>query len=101
MQSGVGTGGKPRDTPFGLYRDGTELRAVYYDKPEVATSACLSLGLQCDYPILLGEFLQAVSLVYGLIQDQEMTHYTAALEENSRTCYFCLQRCMNETQLSS
>ena len=56
-QSGVGIGGKPKDTPFGLYRDGTELRAVYYERPEVATSACLSLGLQCDYPILLGKLI--------------------------------------------
>src|ERR1700685_298932 len=29
-------------TPFGLYRDGTELRGVYYSKPEVARAACLS-----------------------------------------------------------
>ncbi|KAJ6460434.1 IgA peptidase M64-domain-containing protein [Mycena vulgaris] len=53
-ESGVGVGGKPKDTPFGLYRDGTELRGVYYDKPEVAGAACSSLGEQCDYPILLG-----------------------------------------------
>ena len=43
-------------TPFGLYRDGTELRAVYYSKPEVARAACFSLGDQCDYPILMGKF---------------------------------------------
>ncbi|KIP02525.1 hypothetical protein PHLGIDRAFT_26549 [Phlebiopsis gigantea 11061_1 CR5-6] len=53
-ESGVGAGGKPKDTPFGLYRDGTELRGVYYSKPEVARAACLSLGDQCDYPILMG-----------------------------------------------
>ncbi|KAJ7646200.1 IgA peptidase M64-domain-containing protein [Mycena rosella] len=53
-ESGVGVGGKPKDTPFGLYRDGTELRGVYYAKPEVAGAACSSLGDQCDYPILLG-----------------------------------------------
>ncbi|KAI0630008.1 IgA peptidase M64-domain-containing protein [Trametes polyzona] len=53
-QSGVGTGGKAKDTPFGLYRDGTELRGVYYSKPEVAREACFSLGHQCDYPILMG-----------------------------------------------
>ncbi|KAJ7505730.1 IgA peptidase M64-domain-containing protein [Mycena galericulata] len=53
-ESGVGAGGQPKDTPFGLYRDGTELRAVYYAKPEVAGAACSSLGDQCDYPILLG-----------------------------------------------
>lgn len=53
-ESGIGVGGKPKDTPFGLYRDGTELRGIYYDKPEVAEAACSSLGEQCDYPILLG-----------------------------------------------
>ncbi|KAF8627467.1 hypothetical protein AX17_006279 [Amanita inopinata Kibby_2008] len=41
-------------TVFGLYRDGTELRAVYYSKPEVAHALCAQLGDQCDYPILLG-----------------------------------------------
>ncbi|KAH9932711.1 IgA peptidase M64-domain-containing protein [Epithele typhae] len=53
-ESGVGIGGKPKDTPFGLYRDGTELRGVYYSKPEVARAACASMGSQCDYPILMG-----------------------------------------------
>ncbi|KAJ6465034.1 IgA peptidase M64-domain-containing protein [Mycena vitilis] len=53
-ESGVGVGGKPKDTAFGLYRDGTELRGVYYAKPKVAGAACSSLGDQCDYPILLG-----------------------------------------------
>lgn len=41
-------------TVYGLYRDGTELRGVYYKKPEVAGAACSSMGEQCDYPILLG-----------------------------------------------
>ncbi|KAF9499078.1 hypothetical protein BDN71DRAFT_1442591 [Pleurotus eryngii] len=53
-ESGIGVGGKPKDTPFGLYRDGTELRAVYYSKEDVALAACGSLGDQCDYAILLG-----------------------------------------------
>ncbi|THH02653.1 hypothetical protein EW026_g255 [Hermanssonia centrifuga] len=53
-ESGVGTGGKPKDTPFGLYRDGTELRGVYYAKPDAARAACLSMGDQCDFPILMG-----------------------------------------------
>ncbi|RDB19088.1 hypothetical protein Hypma_014325 [Hypsizygus marmoreus] len=53
-ESGIGMNGIPKDTPFGLFRDGTELRAVYYSKPEVAEAACSSLGEQCDYPILLG-----------------------------------------------
>lgn len=43
-----------RSTPFGLYRDGSELRGVYYSKPEVARLACHALLSLCDYPILLG-----------------------------------------------
>ena len=53
----VGCDSNVASTPFGLYRNGTELRAVYYGKPEVADAACKSLGSQCDYPILLGETL--------------------------------------------
>ncbi|KAH9950639.1 IgA peptidase M64-domain-containing protein [Amylocystis lapponica] len=53
-ESGIGAGGSPKDTPFGLYRDGTELRGVYYSKPNVARAACFSLGDICDYPILMG-----------------------------------------------
>ncbi|KIL67724.1 hypothetical protein M378DRAFT_185341 [Amanita muscaria Koide BX008] len=53
-ESGIGVGGKPKDTVFGLYRDGTELRGVYYSKPEIASAFCSDLGDQCDYPILLG-----------------------------------------------
>ncbi|THH05957.1 hypothetical protein EW146_g9760 [Bondarzewia mesenterica] len=41
-------------TPFGLYRDGTELRALYYSKPDIARAACNSLGDRCNYPILIG-----------------------------------------------
>ncbi|EJU03348.1 hypothetical protein DACRYDRAFT_78262 [Dacryopinax primogenitus] len=53
-ESGVGTSGMPKDTIFGLYRPGTELRGLYYAYPEVARAACRSMGRQCDYPILLG-----------------------------------------------
>ncbi|KAF9015837.1 hypothetical protein BDZ89DRAFT_962416 [Hymenopellis radicata] len=53
-ESGVGAGGKPKNTTYGLYRPGTELRGVYYAKPEVAAAACSSLGSGCDFPILLG-----------------------------------------------
>ncbi|KAI0718190.1 IgA peptidase M64-domain-containing protein [Cerioporus squamosus] len=53
-ESGIGTGGTPKDTAFGLYRDGTELRSVWYSKPEVARRACFYLGDKCDYPILTG-----------------------------------------------
>lgn len=57
-------------TPYGLYRDGTELRGIYYSKPEVARAACLSMGDRCDYPILLGMLTYDISLVsniFGLI----------------------------------
>ncbi|CAE6438210.1 unnamed protein product [Rhizoctonia solani] len=53
-ESGIGVGGKPKDTVYGLYRDGTELRGVYTSKPEVASAACGSMGSQCNYPLLLG-----------------------------------------------
>ncbi|CAE6342652.1 unnamed protein product [Rhizoctonia solani] len=53
-ESGIGIGGKPKDTIYGLYRDGTELRGVYTSKPEVASAACKSMGNQCNYPLLLG-----------------------------------------------
>lgn len=43
-------------TVFGLYRDGTELRAVYPGKMEVLEAACASLSRRCDYPILLGKY---------------------------------------------
>ncbi|TFY63568.1 hypothetical protein EVJ58_g3172 [Rhodofomes roseus] len=54
VESGVGTDGKPKDTPFGLYRDGTELRGVYYAKPEIARAACFYFEDKCDYPVLMG-----------------------------------------------
>lgn len=80
LKSGVGVGGAPKEyvelygkgtsllihfysTPFGLYRDGTELRGVYYAHPEVGKAACDSLKDQCDYPILLGEHMSAFLLL--------------------------------------
>ncbi|ESK95678.1 hypothetical protein Moror_12545 [Moniliophthora roreri MCA 2997] len=53
-ESGVGRMGKPKDTVYQLYRDGTELRGVWTAKPQVGRDACASLGEQCDYPVLLG-----------------------------------------------
>lgn len=41
-------------TPFGLYRDGTELRGLYASNSDVALAACAFLGDKCDYAILLG-----------------------------------------------
>jgi len=58
--------GSPKhSTVYGLYRPGTELRGVYYAKPEVAGAACNSMGDQCDYPILLGaNHLVAINVHY-------------------------------------
>ncbi|KAJ3149712.1 hypothetical protein HDU86_006889 [Geranomyces michiganensis] len=52
---GIGVGGKPKNTPFGLYRDGTELRGIYCSKPFAARKACKLTGPgACDYPSLIG-----------------------------------------------
>ncbi|KIK48057.1 hypothetical protein CY34DRAFT_798682 [Suillus luteus UH-Slu-Lm8-n1] len=53
-ESGVGVDGKAKRTPFGLYRDGTELRGLYANNSDVALMACASLGNKCNYAILLG-----------------------------------------------
>lgn len=58
-ESGIGTHGKPRNTTFGLYRPGEELRAVFYAYPERVTAACEAIKKGnseggCDEPILLG-----------------------------------------------
>ncbi|DAZ93828.1 TPA: hypothetical protein N0F65_009336 [Lagenidium giganteum] len=54
-ESGIGVGGQPKDTAFGLYRDGTELRGVYASNPDRARSVCSSVGqYACDFPSLIG-----------------------------------------------
>ncbi|EIW81109.1 hypothetical protein CONPUDRAFT_124060 [Coniophora puteana RWD-64-598 SS2] len=53
-ESGIGVGGKPKDTAFGLYRDGPELRGVLANKSDAALAGCASLGDGCDYAIVLG-----------------------------------------------
>lgn len=53
-ESGVGVDGKAKRTPFGLYRDGTELRGLYANNSDAALMACASLGNKCNYAILLG-----------------------------------------------
>jgi hypothetical protein len=54
-ESGIGVNGTPKNTSFGLYRDGTELRAVYPAYPDKAREACKATGeLACDYPTLIG-----------------------------------------------
>jgi len=52
-QSGIGVGGVPLNTAFGLYRDGTELRGIYTSKASTARSACQATGT-CDFPTLIG-----------------------------------------------
>ncbi|KAJ3153221.1 hypothetical protein HDU89_000850 [Geranomyces variabilis] len=55
VDRGIGVGGKPKNTPFGLYRDGTELRGIYCSKPFAARRACKITGPgACDYPSLIG-----------------------------------------------
>ncbi|KAG2131805.1 IgA peptidase M64-domain-containing protein [Suillus clintonianus] len=54
QESGVGVNGKAKRTPFGLYRDGTELRGLYANNSDVALMACASIGNKCNYAILLG-----------------------------------------------
>lgn len=55
VESGVGVGGRPLDTAFGLYRDGTELRGLYCSKPMAARQACALTGEDaCDFPSLIG-----------------------------------------------
>ncbi|KAI5831700.1 hypothetical protein K523DRAFT_409564 [Schizophyllum commune Tattone D] len=64
-ESGIGWGGVAKNTTYGLYRDGTELRAVYVGKPEVNVAACKALGAKCDYPIIVGN-----SPLYGGLESR-------------------------------
>merc|ERR1719272_2336001 len=53
--SGIGVGGRARDTAFGLSRDGTELRGIYCSKPQAAVEACRLTGpAACDFPSMIG-----------------------------------------------
>jgi len=55
VQSGIGTGGTPRNTAFRLYRSGTELRGVYCGNAPAARDACRATGPDaCDFPTLIG-----------------------------------------------
>ncbi|TPX35355.1 hypothetical protein SmJEL517_g02201 [Synchytrium microbalum] len=55
QESGIGVGGTPLSgSPFGLYRDGTELRGIYCSKPGNAREACKLTGQNaCDFPSLI------------------------------------------------
>ncbi|KAH9059979.1 IgA peptidase M64-domain-containing protein [Lactarius vividus] len=52
-ESGVGVGGVPKKQVVTIIST-TELRGLYYAKPEVARDACNSLGDRCDYGVLVG-----------------------------------------------
>lgn len=53
-ESGLGSEGRPKDTAFGLYREGTELRAVFCSKSWAARRACHAVGpYACDFPSLI------------------------------------------------
>jgi IgA Peptidase M64 len=55
VESGIGVNGKPKNTAFGLYRDGTELRGIYPSHKENARKACRATGpFACDYPVIIG-----------------------------------------------
>ncbi|RHZ24231.1 hypothetical protein DYB37_014021, partial [Aphanomyces astaci] len=55
VDSGIGVGGKPRNTAFQLYRTGTELRSVLPNKPQYAREVCKTVGeFACDFPSLIG-----------------------------------------------
>ena len=52
--SGIGTNGSPKNTAFGLYRDGTELRGIYPSNANAASQACQATGqYACDYPSVI------------------------------------------------
>ncbi|TMW61137.1 hypothetical protein Poli38472_013600 [Pythium oligandrum] len=54
-ESGIGVNGKAKNTAFGLYRDGTELRGVYTSKPSEARRVCALVGTNaCDFPSIIG-----------------------------------------------
>jgi hypothetical protein len=54
-ESGIGVNGKPKDTAFGLYRDGTQLRGVFTSKVKEARRVCALVGAKaCDFPSLIG-----------------------------------------------
>ena len=48
-------GGRAKDTVFGLYRDGTELRGIYCGNPNTAVETCKLTGDDaCEFPSMIG-----------------------------------------------
>lgn len=53
-EMGIGVGGVPKDTMFGLYRDGTELRGIYPSKEGMIRRICRLTGrFACDFPSVI------------------------------------------------
>jgi len=55
-ERGIGYFSTPKDTAYQLYRDGTELRGIYYNDPDAIADSCSATGPgACDYPVVLGQ----------------------------------------------
>jgi hypothetical protein len=54
VEGGIGVGGVPKDTMFGLYRDGTELRGIYPSNERMLRKVCKLTGrFACDFPSVI------------------------------------------------
>jgi hypothetical protein len=52
--SGIGVNNKPRDTPFKLFREGKELRAIFSGSEQAIIDVCLSIGSKsCEFPTVI------------------------------------------------
>jgi hypothetical protein len=55
VYSGIGYNNGPEDTPFELYREAGELRAIYPGNTAYARQVCQLTGTAaCDYPSMIG-----------------------------------------------
>lgn len=53
QESGIGKNDKPKNTAYGLYREGDTLRAIMMSKPQAASDSCRQAP-GCDYAIIVG-----------------------------------------------
>ncbi|KAH6908880.1 IgA peptidase M64-domain-containing protein [Coprinopsis sp. MPI-PUGE-AT-0042] len=55
-ESGIGVGSRPKNTAFQLYRDGTELRGVFYTSAgqSAVEHVCGLLEMGCDIRVIIG-----------------------------------------------
>lgn len=51
-ESGIGTNNLPKDTAYGLYRDGNTLRAIYPTNARALRQSCAQAP-GCDYPVVI------------------------------------------------